>query len=149
MATKLEPMNTVPLDDVLEGSSPAGTLNDTTNPPSSSSSDHHHAAAGRPDSSNDTVGPCHKIVQFEPNDPGNPMNWSKAYKWYCTMVVAMTCFVVALASSVITADIVGVTEEFNISEEAALLSVSLFVVGFGVGPMVFAPLSEVFGRRII
>lgn len=55
------------------------------------------------------------------------------YKWYCTMVVAATCFVVALASSVVTADIAGVAEEFNVSEEVALLTITLFVVGFGVG----------------
>lgn len=49
------------------------------------------------------------------------------------MVVATTCFVVAFSSSVITADIAGVGREFNISEELALASISLFVVGFGVG----------------
>lgn len=75
----------------------------------------------------------YKLVTFTPNDPANPKNWSKAYKWYCTMVVAITCFVVAFSSAVITADIVGVERSFNISEELALASVSLFVVGFGVG----------------
>ncbi|KAK3938732.1 major facilitator superfamily domain-containing protein [Diplogelasinospora grovesii] len=91
----------------------------------------------------------YKLVTFHENDPENPKNWSKAYKWYCTMVVAITCFVVAFCSSVITADIIGVAEEFHISEEAALVSISVFVVGFGVGPMMFAPLSEVYGRRVI
>ncbi|KAI2629115.1 MFS general substrate transporter [Hypomontagnella submonticulosa] len=91
----------------------------------------------------------YKLVTFLPNDPENPKNWSKAYKWYCTMVVAVTCFVVAFSSSVVTPDIVGVVDEFGVSEEVALLSITLFVVGFGVGPMIFAPLSEVYGRRII
>ncbi|CAG8980160.1 hypothetical protein HYALB_00007399 [Hymenoscyphus albidus] len=90
-----------------------------------------------------------KLATFKPNDPENPKNWSKAFKWYCTMVVALTCFAVAFCSSVITADIVGMEEEFNRSEEVALVSISIFVVGFGIGPMVFAPLSEVLGRRII
>lgn len=91
----------------------------------------------------------YRLVAFEPNDPANPKNWSKAMKWYCTLVVSLTCFVVAFASSVITADIEGVMETFNVSEEVVLLSVSLFVVGFGVGPLVFAPLSEVYGRRVV
>lgn len=91
----------------------------------------------------------YKLVTFTPNDPENPKNWSKAYKWWCTMCVAITCFVVAFASSVITADIKGVTEDLNVSNELALVSVSLFVVGFGVGPMIFAPLSEIYGRRVI
>lgn len=89
------------------------------------------------------------MVTFTPNDPENPKNWSKAYKWWCTMVVALTCFVVAFASSVITADIKGVVDEFGVSNEVALVSISVFVVGFGVGPMIFAPLSEIYGRRII
>lgn len=91
----------------------------------------------------------YKLVAFLPNDPENPKNWSKLYKWYCTMVVAMTCFVVAFASSVITADIEGVVEDFGVSEEVALVSITLFVVGFGIGPMAFAPLSEILGRKLI
>lgn len=91
----------------------------------------------------------YKLVTFTPGDPENPKNWSKAYKWYCTMVVAITCFVVAFASSVVTADLKGVEETFDVSEEVALLTITLFVIGFGVGPVVFAPLSEIYGRRII
>lgn len=91
----------------------------------------------------------YKLVTFTPGDPENPKNWSKAYKWYCTMVVAITCFVVAFASSVVTADLIGVEESFGVSEEVALLTITLFVIGFGVGPVVFAPLSEIYGRRII
>ncbi|KAI1661179.1 MFS general substrate transporter [Daldinia decipiens] len=91
----------------------------------------------------------YKLVTFVPNDPENPKNWSKGYKWYCTMVVAITCFVVAFSSSVVTPDIAGVADEFGVSDEVALLSITLFVVGFGVGPMIFAPLSEIYGRRII
>lgn len=93
--------------------------------------------------------PEYELVTFKPNDPENPKEWSKAYKWWCTMVVALTCFVVAFASSVITADIIGVQKELEVSEEVALLSITLFVMGFGIGPMVFAPLSEIFGRRMI
>ncbi|OAG03522.1 MFS general substrate transporter [Paraphaeosphaeria sporulosa] len=91
----------------------------------------------------------YELVTWKINDPENPKNWSKAYKWWCTMCVALTCFVVAFNSAVITADIEGVAEEFNVSEEVALLTITLFVVGFGVGPMAFAPLSEIVGRRII
>lgn len=75
----------------------------------------------------------YQLVTFLPNDPENPKNWSKAFKWWCTMVVAITCFVVAFASSVVTADIAGVQKEFGVSEEVALLSITLFVMGFGIG----------------
>lgn len=75
----------------------------------------------------------YKLVTFTPNDPENPKNWSKAYKWYCTMVVALTCFVVAFSSSVITADFDGPPETFHVSQEVGLLAITVFVVGFGVG----------------
>lgn len=26
-----------------------------------------------------------KLVTFRPDDPENPKNWSKGYKWYCTV----------------------------------------------------------------
>ncbi|KAH8701967.1 putative MFS multidrug transporter [Talaromyces proteolyticus] len=88
-----------------------------------------------------------KLVTFRIDDPENPKNWSKAKKWYCTMVVAWTCFVVAFASAVITAGLDGPPKDFHVSMEVSLLTITVFVVGFGVGPMVFAPLSEMIGRR--
>jgi hypothetical protein len=84
----------------------------------------------------------YKLVTFTPGDPANPKNWSKAYKWWCTMVVAVTCFVVAFCSSVITADMEGVMETFHVSEEAALVSITVFVVGFGVGKSWRSTLSQ-------
>ena len=81
----------------------------------------------------------YELVTFLPNDPENPKNWSKAMKWWCTMVVAITCFVVAFASSVVTADIIGVQEEFGVSEEVALLSITFFVMGFGIGMCNISP----------
>lgn len=90
-----------------------------------------------------------ELVKFKEGDEADPKNWSKAMKWWITIVVALTCFCVAFDSAVITSDIVGVSQTLDVSEEVALLSITLFVVGFGVGPMVFAPLSEILGRRLV
>lgn len=49
----------------------------------------------------------YELVTWKIDDPENPKNWSKPYKWWCTMMVALTCFVVAFNSAVITADIEG------------------------------------------
>ncbi|KAK4456448.1 putative transporter [Cladorrhinum samala] len=140
----------VPMDSAGSSSSPAD--NDSSN---ARKQPFQHATApaaaeksGRMQGAADR-GLDYKLVTFAPGDPEDPKNWSKAFKWYITMVVAATCFVVALCSSIITSDVLGVEESFNVSHEAALVPISVFVVGFGVGPMVFAPLSEVFGRRII
>lgn len=82
-----------------------------------------------------------KLVTFKIDDPENPKNWSKAFKWYCTMVVAFTCFVVAFASSVVTADLPGVMEDFGVSREVALITVTVFVIGFGVGKFLLISLT--------
>lgn len=42
-----------------------------------------------------------------------------------------------------------VTDGFSASTEVATLGVSLFVLGFAVGPLLWAPLSEMYGRQII
>lgn len=75
----------------------------------------------------------YKLVTFTVDDPENPKNWSKFKKWWCTLMIASVCFTVAFNSAVITSDIGGVAEEFHVSQEAALLSVTLFVIGFGIG----------------
>ena len=91
----------------------------------------------------------YELVTFYPHDPENPKNWSKARKWYCTMVVAFTCFTVAFNSAVITSDLTGPAEAFHVSNEVALLTITMFVLGFGIGPLVFAPLSEMLGRKVV
>ena len=42
-----------------------------------------------------------------------------------------------------------IVDNFDVSIEFATLGVSLFVLGFAVGPLVWAPLSEVYGRQIV
>jgi hypothetical protein len=91
----------------------------------------------------------YKLVTFTIDDPDNPKNWSKAYKWWITMVIAIMCFIVAFCSAVVTTGIDNVQEQFGVSMEVSLLQITLFVIGFGLGPMAFAPMSEVLGRRII
>jgi MFS family permease len=43
----------------------------------------------------------------------------------------------------------GMMVEFHISRTAAILNITLYTVGLGIGPLMFAPLSEVYGRRWI
>lgn len=60
-----------------------------------------------------------ELVTFTPGDPENPKNWSKLYKWWCTMVVAITCFAVAFNSGIVTAGIEGPMATFHVSEEVS------------------------------
>lgn len=38
---------------------------------------------------------------------------------------------------------------FNVGTEVVTLGVSLFVLGFAIGPLLWAPLSELYGRQVL
>jgi DHA1 family multidrug resistance protein-like MFS transporter len=80
-------------------------------------------------------------------DPDNPQNWDSKYKWWIIMVLACMTFVVSFGSSVWSTATTVTAEEFGVSQEVMILGVTLYVVGFALGPLVFGPLSELYGRR--
>ncbi|KAB8275177.1 major facilitator superfamily domain-containing protein [Aspergillus minisclerotigenes] len=88
-------------------------------------------------------------VTWLENDSRNPMLLSAVFRWYLMFLVGMHTLAVALASSAYSGSIIEITQDLNISEEVALLGISLFVIGFAVGPLIWAPLSEIYGRRYI
>ncbi|KAH8102515.1 MFS general substrate transporter [Cristinia sonorae] len=88
-------------------------------------------------------------VQFDPDDPENPHNWSRRKRWYLTGLSGLLVLNATFASSV-PSEIVGPLEhEFGFSIEVGALLISLFVAGYCVGPLLWGPLSEQYGRRII
>lgn len=91
-----------------------------------------------------------RIVEFVPGDKANPKNRSKLVKWMWTGLLGFICFVVALGSAIVTGDMERPQETLHVSEEVVILaSVTCFVLGFGFGPLAFAPLSEELGRQKI
>lgn len=89
------------------------------------------------------------VVNWIPHDPRNPMEFSRFRKWSITFTVALATLAVALVSSAYSGGVVEIMIEFDISQELATLGISLFVVGFAVGPLLWAPLSELFGRQVL
>ncbi|EHY52271.1 Citrinin biosynthesis cluster MFS transporter mrr1 [Exophiala dermatitidis] len=93
--------------------------------------------------------PADDIVDFDgPDDPHNPQNWSKKKKWRVTAAMGGMTFVVTFASSIYSVAIVPVAHKYHIGEVTSILGVSLFLLGFVFGPIIFGPASEVFGRRV-
>ncbi|KIX04893.1 uncharacterized protein Z518_05764 [Rhinocladiella mackenziei CBS 650.93] len=88
-----------------------------------------------------------KIVTWDgPNDPSRPMNMSQPRKWLIALTTGGATFSVSFASSVFSTTVFVAAEEYHVSSEVMLLGVSLFVLGFAFGPLIFGPLSEVYGR---
>ncbi|KAJ5319940.1 hypothetical protein PENANT_c040G06928 [Penicillium antarcticum] len=88
-------------------------------------------------------------VVWIPNDPRNPMNFPATKKWAITLLVSFVTLAVSLVSSAFSGGMSQIIEDFGSPEEVVILGVSLFVLGFAIGPLIWAPLSEIFGRRHI
>jgi MFS family permease len=43
----------------------------------------------------------------------------------------------------------GIENSFHVGQEVAILSISLYVMGLGVGPLFAGPISELYGRNIV
>lgn len=89
------------------------------------------------------------VVNWIPNDPRNPMLYSEITKWYITALVAIATLAVAFVSSAFSGGAKEVIVEFGCSQEIFTLGISLFVLGFAIGPLLWAPLSELFGRQVL
>ena len=89
------------------------------------------------------------VVEFIRQDPRNPMEWTQVKKWFITCVVAIATLAVSLISSAYTGGMHQLMEEFQCSRLVATLGLSLFVLGFALGPLLWAPLSELYGRQIL
>ncbi|KIY53144.1 MFS general substrate transporter [Fistulina hepatica ATCC 64428] len=87
------------------------------------------------------------IVAFEPGAGEDPREWSKGKKWYVTLSSAALCLAVAIGSSIVTGDMTGPVDDLHTTQIIVNLTVTCFVIGFGIGPLAFAPLSEVVGRK--
>ncbi|KAJ7119914.1 MFS general substrate transporter [Mycena crocata] len=89
------------------------------------------------------------VDTFDEGDPANPKNWSRARRWYLTILAGILVLNATFASSAPSGIAVQLMEEYHLSEELVVLALSLFVAGYIVGPLLWAPLSEEFGRRPI
>jgi hypothetical protein len=89
------------------------------------------------------------IVDYMHEDRQDALNFSKGRKWAIAILQALSTFAVTFASSVYVGGIEGVEQRFDVSGEVATLGLSLFVLGFALGPLIWAPLSELCGRKSI
>ncbi|KAI0061852.1 MFS transporter [Artomyces pyxidatus] len=79
---------------------------------------------------------------YGPTDPDNPWNWSTPKKTWVMFQTCLLTFAVYIGSGIYTAGIASVSEDFHVSVVASTVGLTLFVLGYGIGPMVWSPLSE-------
>lgn len=96
----------------------------------------------------DVVENDRNIVNWDgPDDPANPQNWSMGKKTVTVIIVSSVTFVTPLASSIFAPSIEQVMTEFHsTNSQVASFIVSVYLLGYCFGPLVIAPLSEMYGR---
>ncbi|KAI1614195.1 putative MFS transporter [Exophiala viscosa] len=68
------------------------------------------------------------------------MNWSHLRKCFITAIATLSVFAVTLTSSAYSESSNEVMRDFDISSEVFIVGVSLYVLGFAVGPALWGPL---------
>lgn len=84
-----------------------------------------------------------------PNDPDNPRNFSRAWRFLITASVTLLAFIATTAGAIYAPAQEAVESEFNCSETVAILPLSMYNWGLAFGPLVGAPLSETYGRKAV
>ncbi|KAM6504581.1 hypothetical protein FSOLCH5_015323 [Fusarium solani] len=89
------------------------------------------------------------IVGWEAqDDPEMPLNFSNTKRWCLVVLVASMTLVSPFASSILSPGIGRVNEDFdNTSDIVGDMTVSIYLLGYVVGPLFLAPLSEMYGRK--
>lgn len=92
-----------------------------------------------------------RIVDWDgPDDPKNPQNWAASRKWGIIGALAAVTLITPLASSFFAPGVPQVLRSFNeTSNTMATFVVSIYILGFAIGPLIIAPLSELYGRILL
>lgn len=92
--------------------------------------------------------PLHKagLEDFATEDIDKAKSWSTARRWYITIATVVLVVNASFASSSPSGCIPSIHEDLHVSEEAAGLTIMLFLLGYCAGPLIFAPLSEFYGE---
>ncbi|RAL61348.1 hypothetical protein DID88_009484 [Monilinia fructigena] len=89
------------------------------------------------------------VVEFDgPDDPLHAVNWPMKKKIITSILLGYTTFTSAFTSSIFSTATRKIAAQYHVSTEVGLLGLSFYVLGFAFGPILWAPLSELRGRRL-
>lgn len=84
------------------------------------------------------------------DDPTMPFNFSSRDKWVWVGLLSVITLLTPFASSILSPAIATLDKEFhNENEIVGSMTVSIYLLGYVVGPIIIAPLSEIYGRKVV
>ncbi|KAI1174480.1 major facilitator superfamily transporter [Nemania sp. FL0916] len=83
-------------------------------------------------------------------DDDNPREWSVWFRAWTVFAISFSTWIVVLYSTTYTSSIPGLIDEFHVtSETVATLGVTTYLIGLGFGTLIWAPISELYGRKSV
>jgi multidrug resistance protein len=90
------------------------------------------------------------IVDWDPDDPEKAMNWPTKKVLGNLAIISIVTFLTPLASSMVAPGVPLILKEFNSTNETiGAFVVSIYILGYATGPLIIAPLSELYGRLYV
>ncbi|EXJ62770.1 hypothetical protein A1O7_03209 [Cladophialophora yegresii CBS 114405] len=80
---------------------------------------------------------------YATDDPENPQNWSRGKKSIVVLQIYLYTLAVYMGSAIFTPSEPYLVEKMGISPNVAALGLSMYVLGYGIGPLIWSPLSEI------
>ena len=80
---------------------------------------------------------------YTTDDPANPQNWSSGKKSFIVFVLCFYTWTVYCTGPIYAAAAPGIVVYFKVSPVAASLGLALYVLAYGIGDLLFSPLTEV------
>ncbi|KAK4545422.1 hypothetical protein LTR36_002772 [Oleoguttula mirabilis] len=80
---------------------------------------------------------------YTTDDPANPQNWAMTTKSFVLLQLCLYSLAAYGGSSMYVTGEQGVMDEFHVGPTPAAVGLAIYVIGYGVGPLLFAPLSEI------
>lgn len=85
-----------------------------------------------------------------PTDANNPKNWPFSKRWRMTAISSAFAFISPVTTSMTAPALTTIAQDLHIhSAFERQLTLSAFILAYAIGPLLAAPLSEVYGRQPI
>ena len=88
-----------------------------------------------------------KVTWDSTNDPDNPYNWPALRKWTVTLLTSLGGLVTLMSGTMMAPALGQISQDLHATESTTQMTLSIYVLSFAFGPMVLAPMTEVFGRK--
>lgn len=161
-ADAVEPIHTIPSDDMdVEAQGDDVITKVQTNKSNTSRKSHRSVLSrlSRKKTREKLPPPTIPVMDLDNNvvgwesqdDPDMPLNFPQSRKWLYVSLLACITFMTPFASSILAPALGDMEKDFENGEitTKGSLPVSIFLLGYAVGPLFLSPLSEIYGRNVI